>query len=636
MRANGNFEPFRLLKGIQICTILCNQLYSQSNHNLFLMSENEAITISNIEGKVVDSFKILEQFSTGGFSKVHFARHLPTNCYCAAKIVDLQAQNKSSFNGIMKEISVYMQVNHPRIVQLYRYSLVDKILIFFLQYAPNGTLLSFVNRHNGLREFEGRRLFLQLFEAVQYIHMKHFLVHRDLKLENVLLDKDDNILLTDFGLCDTFYNSTLKSIVGTPGYMPPEIMAGSEYNEKCDVWSLGICLYLMLTGRFPFSGTNDFRLLIQQAEKLQYPDNFSPALVDILRKMLNPHISSRFGIDRLHSHPFLTGLPPISMNFMPTPIIFYKINQITDILKYKRAPYSTDKVEEVISKAQQKVSEIEKLLPEMDSCPESTISNDTTDSAERPTSRDSIKTHPAPTIDNSILPIPPTHKAKLKNQLSIGTLTTKIPAPPAPNIQTFAQSPKASRNRKSMGPNLFRELPRNDSTESFQLNDLHLIHSNSTNLSTVKKTARTNSVNVNSNSIGNRSPKKDRIHNTDAEDTMHLEPVEPEKKLPYDADFNFNFEINIDDIKKDLQDGKINENTTGYFLLLHSFFERPELPKKRGYPLQKITTDPRGSNQERKQIITTGTPKSRYTPTQLPRLIEPKVKTKPKSKRGWA
>ena len=97
-----------------------------------MTDDNVSISLSNIEGKIIDNFKIMELFSTLVFSKVHFARHIPTNCYCAAKIVDLSTQNTSSFNGIMKEISVYMQVSHPRIVTLYRFSLVSKILIFFL------------------------------------------------------------------------------------------------------------------------------------------------------------------------------------------------------------------------------------------------------------------------------------------------------------------------------------------------------------------------------------------------------------------------------------------------------------------------------------------------------------------------
>ncbi|OHT00008.1 CAMK family protein kinase [Tritrichomonas foetus] len=328
------------------------------------MTEVEALSFSNIEGKVIDNFKIMEQFAGGGFSKVHFAQHLPTQSYCAAKVVDLSIQNTSGFNGIMKEISVYMQVTHPRIVTLYRFSLVDKILIFFLRFAPNGTLLNYVGRENGLREMEARRLFLQIYDTVLFLHMKHFLVHRDLKLENILLDKENNILLTDFGLSDTFYNTTLKSMVGTPGYMPPEVLAGSEYNEKCDVWSLGICIFLMVTGHLPFSSTSDFRSLITQAENLQFPECFSPSLIDLLRKMICPIMAQRSPLDKLHSHPWLSGLPPISMNFQPKPIIFYRINQITDILKYRRSPIMIEEVTAKICNENQKI-EIETIKQDL-------------------------------------------------------------------------------------------------------------------------------------------------------------------------------------------------------------------------------------------------------------------------------
>lgn len=306
------------------------------------MSEEE-ITLSNIEGRTIDNFLIMEQFSSGGFSHVHFAEHLPTRTFCAAKVIDLSIQNKKGVNGILREISVFMQIYHPNIVSLYKLSQVGNLLIFFQEYATNGTLLEYVNKTHGLMENEARRIFRELFSAIRHVHYYHFLAHRDLKLENILLDKDNNVKLIDFGLAGTFYCNTLRTFVGTPGYTPPEIIAGFEYSEKCDVWCLGICLFIMLTSTHPFtSQIHEYQKLVKEAEAFIPPIGISNECEDLLKKMLNPYPSKRPSLMQLQNHPWLQPLTPVSTKIAPMPIIFYKINNYSDIMKFKRRPEALD------------------------------------------------------------------------------------------------------------------------------------------------------------------------------------------------------------------------------------------------------------------------------------------------------
>ena len=300
---------------------------------------NEEISFENIEGKTIDEFLILEKISSGSSCNVYLSKHIITNSFSAAKVINLSIQSQSSFKGIMREISVYMQICHPNIIKLYRISLFGSFLIFFLEYASNGTLKHYVQSKKGLSEEECNRIFSQILSAIYHIHTHHFLVHRDIKLENILLDSNNNIKIIDFGLSETFYCHTLRSYVGTPGYSSPELIAGTEYGEKCDIWSLGVVLYIALTNMHPFTPQrNNHKLLMKEASNLKPLIGISSNLQDILSSMLEPRVSYRPTILQLIQHPWIKNSLNLIYINEPKPVIFYDVKNFSDIKKFKRNP----------------------------------------------------------------------------------------------------------------------------------------------------------------------------------------------------------------------------------------------------------------------------------------------------------
>lgn len=313
------------------------------------------------EGGVIDNFEIMQQIGSGAFSRVHVAHHIPTNNYAAVKVINLSQMKDAEYVAMLREISVFMQVDHPNICHLYRTSTCRDFLLFFMEYVPCGTLLDLVNQKKGLSEGEAQHYFIQLFSAVRHLHMFHFLVHRDLKLENVLIGKKGTVKLTDFGLAGTSYNNLMHTFVGTPGYQSPEVVAGNEYTEKCDVWSLGVCLFAMLEARLPFSCQNtNFKLFMQEIFELKMPSKFSPLLQDLLSKMLAPKPEQRPSLMQLQDHPWLKGLKRLGTNIAPQPIMFQIARNIAAIAKFRRRKTTAD--EKVLEKCREMGIDTEKLV----------------------------------------------------------------------------------------------------------------------------------------------------------------------------------------------------------------------------------------------------------------------------------
>lgn len=200
------------------------------------------------ELKVIGNYNVVRLIGQGSFGKVYLATHKFTN----TKVV-LKSSAKSAPN-LVREIHHHRQFKHPHITRLHEIIVTETVVWMVLEYCPGDELYTYLVENGRLGVDETRKIFAQLCGAVTYVHNTKSCVHRDLKLENILLDKHHNVKLCDFGFTRGYESRVmLETICGTSAYMAPEMLLGKKYSgEAVDVWSLGVILYALVCGEMPF------------------------------------------------------------------------------------------------------------------------------------------------------------------------------------------------------------------------------------------------------------------------------------------------------------------------------------------------------------------------------------------------
>jgi calcium-dependent protein kinase len=181
----------------------------------------------------------------------------------AAKVVKsaLVTAEKANLGKLFAEISVPMRLDHPNLTKLFEVFEYRGQYVLIQELCEGGDLFQYIKQSRFFSESKAGHIIRQVLSAVNYMH-KQGVMHRDLKPENILVDSEnDTLKIGDFGTATPFSpQSCFSELVGTPYYVAPEVVGGS-YSYKCDVWSCGVILYILLCGSPPFNGKNDREIL---------------------------------------------------------------------------------------------------------------------------------------------------------------------------------------------------------------------------------------------------------------------------------------------------------------------------------------------------------------------------------------
>ena len=281
-----------------------------------MAEETEDETMSQFTGEIVQrkiekvdgddeiiEYKKGEKIGKGGFALSYRCINKITKEICLLKEMEINDKNKKVFS---EESEIHSTLNHENIVKYKGSFEYKEKLYLLLEFCENKDLYTLFKDRKKLKEIEVIYYIKNLIEAVKYLHRKK-LVHRDIKLSNIFLTDKLELKLGDFGLTKTILNEKLYGEGGTLYYMAPEIMEGNGYSFEVDIWAIGIIIYQLILGKYPFYGEDkkDTEKKIMK-EELKFPEKaiISNAAKDLIKQILVKDPSKRPTLNQILRHEF--------------------------------------------------------------------------------------------------------------------------------------------------------------------------------------------------------------------------------------------------------------------------------------------------------------------------------------------
>ena len=256
---------FSHLKFSQIHTIYNSKEIPLDDTDIQYLKENEVIffTFDNSSFKSsnhYNQYKFIRWIKSGGYGQVFLSKHVYTKKEYAIKQIDTTDFSNEDLYNISREHLILRSMIHKNVIRCHDSFAHNNKFYTVMDFAEGGELTFLLKDKGALSEDETKKIFKQIYEAVCYIHSQN-IIHRDLKPNNILfLDKErTHVVIIDFGISGMANGNQREKIkAGTTSFLPPEIASGEEFssNPKLDIWSMGVILYLMVEGAYPFDGKN--------------------------------------------------------------------------------------------------------------------------------------------------------------------------------------------------------------------------------------------------------------------------------------------------------------------------------------------------------------------------------------------
>jgi calcium-dependent protein kinase len=252
---------------------------------------------------------VLIPFCLGAFSKVYKAVHKISKTMRCVKVISKKGIDAAELKTLTEEVKILRTLDHPNILKVLEFYQDESSFYIVTEFLQGGELFDRIVASETLSEKRAAKVIHQILSAVSYIH-KHNIIHRDLKPENCIFETSEEeslIKIIDFGTSIVYEaGKKLKQKLGTPYYIAPEVLK-RNYDQKCDIWSCGVILYILLCGYPPFNGPSD-KVILQSVMngKFSFPEDewsaVSESAKDLVKKMLDYNPATRPSAEKALSH----------------------------------------------------------------------------------------------------------------------------------------------------------------------------------------------------------------------------------------------------------------------------------------------------------------------------------------------
>ncbi|GFT44770.1 hypothetical protein NPIL_174911 [Nephila pilipes] len=254
----------------------------------------------------LDDFDIGKPLGKGKFGNVYLGREKTSKFVVALKVLfKSQLKQNGVEHQLRREIEIQSHLRHPNILRLYGYFYDESRVYLVLEYAPGGELYKVLQQCKRFDEKTAANYMAKIGSALKYCHSKK-IIHRDIKPENLLLGQNGELKIADFGWSVHAPSSRRTTLCGTLDYLAPEMLENKMYDEKVDLWCIGILCYEFLVGKPPFEAENmqtTYSLIRRVA--VRFPSCVSSGAQDFISRLLKKEPAERMSIDNVLKHPWI-------------------------------------------------------------------------------------------------------------------------------------------------------------------------------------------------------------------------------------------------------------------------------------------------------------------------------------------